>query len=103
MEAAGVTEELKARDPVSYTHLAMRPRWEPNESRCFSARPGCLRQACLLYTSAARAAPVVEEGKLERKASVKVVEAGAPPVKDGRLIFGLCELVVDVLVFNRCV
>ena len=49
---------------------------------------------------AARAAPVVEEGKLERKAAVKVVEAGAPPVKDGRLIFGLCELVVDVLVFN---
>ena len=27
---------------------------------------------------AARAAPVVEEGKLERKAAVKVVEAGAP-------------------------
>ena len=49
---------------------------------------------------AARAAPVVEEGKLERKAAVKVVEAGAPPVKDGCLIFGLCELVVDVLVFN---
>ena len=43
---------------------------------------------------------MVEEGKLERKAAVKVVEAGAPPVKDGRLIFGLCELVVDVLVFN---
>ena len=34
---------------------------------------------------AARAAPVVEEGKLERKAAVKVVEAGAPPVKDGCL------------------
>ena len=49
---------------------------------------------------AARAAPVVEEGKLERKATVKVVQTGAPPVKDGRLIFGLCELVVDVLVFN---
>ena len=43
---------------------------------------------------------MVEEGKLERQGAVKVVEAGAPPVKDGRLIFGLCELVVDVLVFN---
>ena len=43
---------------------------------------------------------MVEEGKLERKAAVKVVEAGAPPIKDGCLIFGLCELVVDVLVFN---
>ncbi len=35
---------------------------------------------------AARAAPVVEEGKLERKAAVKVVEAGAPfPVREGLL------------------
>ena len=32
-----------------------------------------------------RAAPVIEEGELERKGAVKVVEAGAPPVKDGRL------------------
>ena len=39
------------------------------------------------------------DGEIIRPA-VKVVEAGAPPVKDGRLIFGLCELVVDVLVFN---
>ena len=59
----------------------------------------CIRDS-VHAVPAARAAPVVEEGKLERKAAVKVVKAGAPPVKDGRLIFGLCELVVDVLVFN---
>ena len=47
-----------------------------------------------------RAAPVIEEGELERKGAVKVIEAGAPPVKDGRLIFGLGELVVDVLILD---
>ena len=47
-----------------------------------------------------RAAPVIEEGELERKGAVKVVEAGAPPVKDGRLIFGLGELVIDVLILD---
>ena len=45
-------------------------------------------------------APVIEEGELERKGAVKVVEAGTPPVKDGRLIFGLGELVVDVLILD---
>ena len=49
---------------------------------------------------AARAAPMVEERKLKRQGAVKVVQTGAPPVKDGRLIFGLGELVVDVLIFN---
>ena len=49
---------------------------------------------------AARAAPMVEERKLKRQGAVKVVQTGAPPVKDGRLIFGLSELVVDVLIFN---
>ena len=46
------------------------------------------------------AAPMVEKRKLKRQGAVKVVQRGTPLVKDGRLIFGLGELVVDVLVFN---
>ena len=44
---------------------------------------------------------VVDEGKLEGQGAVKVVQEGAPPVKDSRLIFGLRELVVDVLKLHR--
>ena len=36
---------------------AMRPRWEPNESRCFSARPGCPRQAFRQRTPASGCPP----------------------------------------------
>ena len=38
----------------------------------------------------------------DRQGAVKVVQAGAPPVKDGRLIFGLGELVVEMCIRDRC-
>ena len=46
------------------------------------------------------AAPVIDEGELERKGAVKGIEKGAVAVKDGRLVIGLRQLVVDVLVFK---
>ena len=44
--------------------------------------------------------PAVDKGELERQGAVKVIEKGAPPAEDGRLILGGCHGVVDVLVFH---
>ena len=49
---------------------------------------------------AVRAAPVIDEGELERKGAVKGIEKGAVAVKNGALVIGLRQLVVDVLVFK---
>ena len=45
-------------------------------------------------------APMVDEGKLERKGAVKGIEKGAVAVKDGALVIGLRQLVVNILVFH---